>query len=114
MGTTNKTQSKVNNKTLTSIVRGSSRRDAARIWSNLAESEARMNLLKVLVKEGRGVAELEEFNLGLASKFKSKKFKSLAGKKSSVKERAIVPAMKVKLADEQCYARELMVARSEY
>ena len=60
--------------TPTEDVGGMSRREAVRLWTDLAESEARMNLLKILIKEGRGLPELEEFNLGLVNKFKSSKF----------------------------------------
>ena len=56
---------------------GSDRRVALRVWKSLAESVARVNLLKVLIKEGMGLAELEEFNLGVSSKFKSSKFKNM-------------------------------------
>ena len=55
--------------TPTEDVGGMSRREAVRLWTDLAESETRMNLLRILIKEGMGLPELEEFNLGLASKF---------------------------------------------
>ena len=92
---------------------GYSRREAGRIWRNLAESESRINLLKVLIKEGRGLKEIEDFNMGLASKFKSKKFQRL-NNQPSITGKAIVPVMKMKLADEQSYHRELVYIRNKY
>ena len=92
---------------------GNSRREAGRIWRDLAVSEARINLLKVLIKEGRGLKEIEDFNMGLASKFKSKKFQKL-NNQPSITGKAIVPVMKLKLADEQSYHRELVNIRNRY
>ena len=84
------------------------------MWNSLAESEARTNLMKILVKEGRGVSELEEFSIGITNKFKSEKFKVKADKNLVTKEKLVVPAMKLKLADEQCHLRELKKTRTEY
>ena len=67
--------------------------------------------MKILVKEGRGVSELEEFNIGIANKFKSSKFKNKADKNLGTKDKLIGPAMKLKLADEQCHLRELKKTR---
>ena len=55
--------------------------------------------------------ELEKFNLNLVGQYKSKKFKDLADKNPGVQSAVISPAMKIKLADEQCYLRELVKAR---
>ena len=79
----------------------------------MAESEARINLLKVLIREGRGLKEIEDFNMGLASKYKSKRFQKL-NNQPSITGKAIVPAMKMKLADEQSYHRDLANIRSKY
>ena len=87
------------------LLGGKDRRVAVRVWTNLAKSEARLNLMQTLVKDGRGVADLENFGIGVASKFKSRKFQEQ--EMSKVKSRVIEPAMKVKIADEQCYQREL-------
>ena len=95
-------------------VEGPCIREAAKIWNSVAESEARTNLLKCLVREGRGVAELEEFNLGQINKFKSNKFKNKVLQQSKTCDRTTIPAMKVKLADEQCFLRELLAARMKY
>ena len=58
----------------------------------MAESESRINLLKVLIKEGRGLKEIEDFNMGLASKYKSKRFQKL-NNQPSITGKAIVPAI---------------------
>ena len=42
-----------------------------KLWRSLAESSARMNLLRILMKEGIGLNEIEGFNLGLRSKYKN-------------------------------------------
>ena len=75
MGTTTTNHSHAFTRTPTTRIGGICRREAAKIWINTAESEARINLIKSLVKEGRGVRELEEVTLNLASKYKSQKFK---------------------------------------
>ena len=84
-----------------------------KLWRSLAESSARMNLLRILMKEGIGLNEIEGFNLGLRSKYKSNKFKNsaanLTGKDGKVRDQA----MKCKLADEQCYYRELLELRNK-
>ena len=87
---------------------GKERRVKVKLWRNLAESCARINLLKVLIKEGIGLNEIEEFNLGLRSKFKSTRFKNNAASATRKEEKVIGQAMKSKLADEQCYYRELL------
>ena len=92
MGTTN-TPNLALPSTPTRIVGGVCRREATRIWISTAESEARINLMKKLLKEGRGLNELEEFHINLAGKFKSKKFKNLADKNTGVHSAVISPAM---------------------
>ena len=57
---------------------GKERRAKVKLWRNLAESSARINLLRVLIKDGIGFNEIEEFEIGLQSKFKSTKFKNIA------------------------------------
>ena len=92
---------------------GTDRRVALSVWKSLAESLARVNLLKTLIKEGMGLAELEEFNLGISSKFKSSKFKIKPPSDPKVRESVMGRAMKLKLADEQCLLRELCKERTE-
>ena len=95
-----------------SLMGGKERRAKVKLWKNLAESSARINLLRILIREGIGLNEVEEFGMGLQSKFKSQKFKNSA--KLTRKDGKIVEhAMKNKLADEQCYFRELVVLRNK-
>ena len=110
MGTTTTNQILASTSTPTDQVGGISRREAAKIWTSTAESEARINLIKSLIKEGRGVRELEEVTLSLAGKYKSQKFKKNPKIGTGVNKKVTVPAMKFKLADEQCYLRELIKA----
>ena len=113
MGTTTTNDFPASIKTPTTKIGGICRREAAKIWTSTAESEARVNLIKSLIKEGRGVRELEEVTLNLASRYKSQKFKNFSKVGSQVDKKVTVPAMKIKLADEQCYLRELMKARQD-
>ena len=92
------------------LLGGKERRVAVKTWTNLARSETRINLMRILVKEGRGVAELEHFNLGIASKFRSLKFQEQ--EESKVRVKILTPAMRVKIADEQCYQRELRAEKT--
>ena len=94
------------------LLGGKERRAAAKVWRNLGESMARVNLMKALIKEGMGLAELEEFNLGLSSKFKSSKFRSTVTSDPKVKNRVLGQVMKLKLADEQCLLRELFAEKT--
>ena len=87
---------------------GQERRVKVKLWRNLAESYSRINLLRVLIKEGIGLNEIEVFKMGLKSKFKSKKFKNEAASLASQEGKVVNQAMKYKLADEQCYYRELL------
>ena len=99
-------------KTPSQVLGGSDRRVALKVWRSLAESMARVNLLKTLIKEGMGLAELEEFNLGVSSKFKSTKFKNKPPSDPKVRDSVMGRAMKLKLADEQCLLRELCEERT--
>ena len=95
---------------------GKCRREATKVWIDLAHSEARTNLINILVREGIGLSEIEEFELGLVSKFRSTKFKNFKNTKTcqEVKNRLVLPAMKLKLADEQCYMREVRTLKDKY
>ena len=99
-------------KTPSQVPGGPDRRVALKVWKSLAESIARVNLLKMLIKEGMGLAELEEFNLGVSSKFKSTKFKSKPPSDPKVRDSVMGRAMKLKLADEQCLLREICEERT--
>ena len=62
----------------------------------------------MLIREGLGFNEIEEFEMGLQSKFKSLKFKNIAANTTRKEGKVKEQAMKRKLADEQCYYRELL------
>ena len=51
--------------------RGQELGEAAKVWIEIAESEARTNLMGVLIREGIAFADLEEFQTGIRNKFKS-------------------------------------------
>ena len=89
-------------------VRGLELREELKTWKNLAASEARIELMKKMIKENISFPDIEELSKVLTEKFRSKKFKSKA--KNSVKPAQQVPAkaMLAKLADEECYRRELI------
>ena len=105
MGTPTKPNS-VSNNTQSQVLRGKDRRVAVKLWKSVADSVARINLLKNLIKEGMGLAELEYFSKGLERCYKSSKYKS--DKNSvKVKTRLMKCTMQAKLEDEQNYLREL-------
>ena len=116
MSTTQTKQNSVHTKTPSTVLGGKCRREAQKIWIDLAESEARANMIGILVKEGIAVNEVEEFELGIINKFKSTKFKNSKNPKvtQDLKNRLVVPVMKAKLADEQCFMRELRSLREKY
>ena len=89
------------------MLRGKDRRVAVKLWKSVADSIARVSLLKSMIKEGMGLAELEEFNLNLERCYKSKKFQEQAKNREKAKNTVLEEAMKAKLADEQCLLREL-------
>ena len=64
--------------------------------------------MKILIKERIGLNEIEQFILGLQCKFKSNKFKNSTTEVTRKDGKFIEQAMKAKLADEQCYHRELV------
>ena len=70
MSTANKNPNLAYQHTSRPKLEGKCRREAAKVWIDLAHSEARTNLINILVREGIGLSELEEFELGLVSKFR--------------------------------------------
>ena len=52
-----------------------------KVWTSLAESEARLFLLGELEKLELGLAEVEEFNIGQVNKLRSKTFREKTGEK---------------------------------
>ena len=69
--TSNQTNTVIS-KTPSHVLGGTERRAALKVWNSLGQSMARVNLLKTLIKEGMGLAELEEFNLGVSSKYQGR------------------------------------------
>ena len=102
-----KSNSSVSN-TTPARIGGKETRMKVKLWKSLAVSSARINLLRVLIREGLGFNEIEEFEMGLQSKFKSLKFKNIAANTTRKEGKVKEQAMKRKLADEQCYYRELL------
>ena len=70
----------------------------------MADSVSRINLLKHLIKEGMGLAELEYFSKGLERCYKSSKYKSDKNS-AKVRTRLMKCTMQAKLEDEQTYLR---------
>ena len=60
-----------------------------KVWTSLAESEARLFLLGELEKLELGLAEVEEFNIGQVNKLRSKTFREKTGEKLSTKLAAV-------------------------
>ena len=54
-------------------------RMAKRIWEGMALSESRVMLMRELTDMGLGVAEVEEFNLGIRDKYRSEKLRKGGG-----------------------------------
>ena len=75
-------------------------------------------MIGMLIKDGIGISELGAVKPKLISIFRSTQFKNFKNYKNSnansdIKNRLVIPAMKAKLADEQCYLRELRVLSGE-
>ena len=98
-------------KTPSPVLGGMEAREAAKLWKSIAESMARINLMRSLIKEKVGLAEIEEFSLDLSSKFRSYKFKN--GSHRSKYDKSTEKFMKLKLADDQHYHRDLCKARTK-
>ena len=82
---------------------------AVKIWVNLAASESRLQIMTELKKLNIGFAEVEEFNLGLNLKFRSKAFKE----NSELNEGKVIrEAMSLKMRDETKWSSELTKERN--
>ena len=84
-------------------VRGMELGEEEKIWAEVASSEARLSLMRSMVKEDLAFADLEEFGTEFSNKLKSTKLKN-----KTLYNKITQPAMKVKLADEQMLWRELV------
>ena len=58
-------------------VRGKDLGEEARVWKEIASCEARIALMRNMIKHQLGFADLEEFGLEFNNKLKSLKFKTL-------------------------------------
>ena len=95
------------------VLGGKERREAVNLWKSIADSKSRINLMRVLIKEGMGLAELEQFQLDLSSKFRSSKFTSSKPSVVQQESKLVEQTMKLKLADELAYYKELCAARTK-
>jgi hypothetical protein len=76
-------------------------------WEDLAASEMRMHLMVELGKIDVGFADIEEFNLGLTDKFRSRAFRERGGKGEILCIKVVKAAMEAKLRDKQLTSKEL-------
>ena len=81
---------------------------AEHIWTKLAQSECRVEMLFKLTKLKIGLREVQDYSDSLQLKLKSDSFKS--NSEQNV-EKVILGAMNLKLADERCYCGELYQKR---
>ena len=88
--------------TLKEDLRGLELREEIRIWKEIASSEARLTLMKIMIKEDLAFADLEEFGQEFTNKLKT-----VNTKKKTLYSKVSRPAMKAKLADEQMWRRDL-------
>ena len=77
--------------------------EESKVWKEVASSEARLTLMKTMIKNQLAFADLESFGQEFNNKLKSIKFKD-----KTLFTKVSQPAMKAKLADEQMLRRELM------
>ena len=84
-------------------VRGQELREEVRVWKEISSCEARITLMKNMIKHQLAFADLEEFGIEFNNKLKSLKFKN-----KTLYLRVSQPAMRCKLADEQTLRREMM------
>ena len=85
---------------------GKELREESKVWEELATGEARMMLMKKMMKEDLAFADLESFGVEFNNKLKSIKLKN-----KTLYRKVSGTAMKAKLADEQELRRELMKAK---
>ena len=78
-------------------------------WQDLAASESRIGLMEELEKLNVGFSDIEEFNLGLISKFRSEAMKERG---EEMTRTVLKSAMKIKMRDEQRYHEEMVKERN--
>ena len=82
---------------------GKELREESKVWEELATGEARMMLMRKMIKEDLAFADLESFGTEFNNKLKSIKLRN-----KTLYKKVSGTAMKAKLADEQELRRELM------
>ena len=63
--------------TLNKDMRGQELREEEKVWKGVASSEARIKLMKIMMKQGIAFADLEEFGQEFKTKIKSTKMKNI-------------------------------------
>ena len=82
----------------------------SKIWEDLAVTEMRLQLMSRLMKIKVGLADIEEFNLGLKGNLRNPQNEKL----TEMQDRKIVKAsMEVKMRDEQIVKKKLMKTREQ-
>ena len=89
-------------------VEGQELGEEERVWRDVATSEARLALMKNMVKENLAFADLEEFGINFDNKLKTEKLKN-----KTVHSKLTEYAMKIKIADEQVLRRELVKLKTK-
>ena len=80
------------------------------LWEDLATTEMRLHLMTELLNTKVGLADIEEFNLGLKGNLKNK----IDAKYCEIQESKIIKAaLKVKMHDEQITMRKLIRQRNK-
>ena len=87
-------------------VRGMELGEETKVWQEVASSEARLLLMRNMIKQQLAFADLETFGQEFNNKMKSLKFKN-----KTIYTRVSQPAMKAKLADERMLRKKLMRVR---
>ena len=95
-------QPQISHTTLKDDLRGLELGEEVKIWQEVASSEARLTLMKNMIKQDLAFADLEEFGLEFTNKLKS-----INTKNKTMYRRVSKPAMRAKLADEQIWRRDL-------
>ena len=84
-------------------MRGLELEEEIKIWREVSSSEARLTLLRNMLKEQLAFADLEEFGIEFHNKLRTLTFKN-----KTLYTKISKPAMVAKLADEQILRRDLM------
>ena len=77
--------------------------EESKVWKEVASCEARLSLMKKMIKHNLAFADLEEFGHEFTNKLKSSKLKN-----TTLYRKLSQPAMKAKMIDEQMLRKEMM------